>query len=120
MRHLLRFMLFDGPARNRQTAIQIQPDISITEPPQFVYGELVSLGDDEDLPLTWVLYVVADQPYGKQIDDPLWPDTNTLLFQVYVARHHEWDQFEMPQHFRAIFKGKLGGALSDSGWPNLN
>jgi len=101
MRQLLRFLLFDRS--DRQSTTQIHPDIEIYNPPQFGYGEAIGVGSDNDPPLDWPTYIVADITHGKQIDDPDQPGRKALVFQVYLAKGEEWPLFEMPDYVQQMF-----------------
>lgn len=100
MRQLLRFLLFDRP--DRQSTTQIHKDIEVNDPPRFGYGEVVGVGSDNDSPLGWPTYIVADITHGKQIDNPDQPGRKMLVFEVYLARQEEWPLFEMPEHVRRV------------------
>lgn len=100
MQSYLRFQCYNTP--DRQTYTQIHSDIPVKEHPLFSYGQTVRVGDDAVDMVFWPQYVVATITHMKQIADPADLTKNALLFQVFLVRDEEWEQFGIPDEVQQM------------------
>lgn len=91
MTYLLRFLLYDSPTRLGYT--QLGRDCQVKTKPRFRYGLCYRIGDHEQRPDQWPVYVVANNSQEKQIAYPASPEKSVILIEVFLARLGEWCWF---------------------------
>ncbi|MVM33260.1 hypothetical protein GO755_24685 [Spirosoma sp. HMF4905] len=94
MPQLLRIQLYDDPSR--QTYTLLQADVVVEAPPHYSYGQPLLIGDDADAPATWPTYIVAHLSHMKMEPDPDRPGKKNLIYEIFVARQVDWEQFDEP------------------------
>ncbi|WP_461041706.1 hypothetical protein [Spirosoma harenae] len=107
MNFYIRLLCYTDPSR--QKTVQIHDDIPVSEFPSYCYGQPIHVGNGIGDPVFWPVYIIANIPQMRQIDDPDCLGEKTLLITVFVVEEDAWMYFDMPPVVKLALDLRLAG-----------